>query len=140
MGRAIAQVVSRWLPAIVAQVKARVRPCGIRGGQSGTGAGFLPVLRFPLPILIPPIAPQSSSSSSIIWGWYSRPNNGQSTKWTVSSHEENKKSISKEEGYPRKSKKNEGRVNKKANLATLLKKSSEKHTKILKERYLPGRN
>jgi hypothetical protein len=28
-------------------------------------------LRFPLPIFIPPIAPQSSSP--IIWGWYNRP-------------------------------------------------------------------
>jgi hypothetical protein len=40
------------------------------GGQSGTGVGFLRVLRFPLPIFIPPIAPQSPSS--IIWGWYNR--------------------------------------------------------------------
>jgi hypothetical protein len=35
------------------------------------GAGFLRVLRFPLPIFIPPIAPQSPSS--IIWGLYNRP-------------------------------------------------------------------
>jgi hypothetical protein len=40
-------------------------------GQSGAGAGFLRVLRFPLPIFIPPIAPQSPSS--MIWGWYNRP-------------------------------------------------------------------
>jgi hypothetical protein len=40
-------------------------------GQSGAGAGFPRVLRFPLPIFIPPIAPQSPSP--IIWGWYSRP-------------------------------------------------------------------
>jgi hypothetical protein len=45
-----------------------VRFCG---GQSGAGAGFLRVLRFPLPIFIPPIAPQSPSS--IIWGLYNRP-------------------------------------------------------------------
>jgi hypothetical protein len=36
-----------------------------------------------LPIRIPPIAPQSSSSS-IIWGWYNYPNSGRSTKWTQS--------------------------------------------------------
>jgi hypothetical protein len=44
---------------------------GICGGQSGAEAGFLRVLRFPLPIFIPPIAPQSPSP--IIWGWYNRP-------------------------------------------------------------------
>jgi hypothetical protein len=43
----------------------------ICAGQSGAGAGFLRVLWFPLPIFIPPIAPQSSSL--IIWGWYNRP-------------------------------------------------------------------
>jgi hypothetical protein len=35
------------------------------------GAGFLRVLRFPLPIFIPPTAPQSPSS--IIWVWHNRP-------------------------------------------------------------------
>jgi hypothetical protein len=48
-----------------------LRTGGICGGQSGAGAGFLRVLRFPLPIFIPPIAPQSSSS--IIWGLCNRP-------------------------------------------------------------------
>jgi hypothetical protein len=43
--------------------RGRVRSCGICGGKSGIGAGFLRVLRFPLPIRIPPIAPQSLSSS-----------------------------------------------------------------------------
>jgi hypothetical protein len=69
--RAIAQAVSRWLPTAAARVREKVRSCGICAGQSGTGADFLRVLRFPLPIFIPPIAPQSPSS--IIWGWYSRP-------------------------------------------------------------------
>jgi hypothetical protein len=70
-GRAIAQAVSRWLPTAAARVRARVWSCGICGGQNGAGAGFLGVLRFPLPIFIPPIAPQSPSS--IIWGLYNRP-------------------------------------------------------------------
>jgi hypothetical protein len=69
-GHAIAQAFSRWLPTAAARIRARVRSCGICGGQSGAVAGFLRVLRFPLPIFIPPIAPQSQSS---IWGWYNRP-------------------------------------------------------------------
>jgi hypothetical protein len=39
--------------------------------ESGAGAGFLRVFRFPLPIFIPPISAQSPSP--IIWGWYNRP-------------------------------------------------------------------
>jgi hypothetical protein len=42
--------------------------------QSGAGVGFLRVLRFPLPIVIAPNA--SQSPSSIIWGWYNRPEVG----------------------------------------------------------------
>jgi hypothetical protein len=52
-GRAIAQAVIRRLPKVAARVRAQVRSCGICGGQSSTGADFLQVLRFPLPILIP---------------------------------------------------------------------------------------
>jgi hypothetical protein len=81
---AIAQAVSDWIPTA-----ARVRSCGICGGQSGTGAGCLWVLQFPLPIFIPPIAPQSPSS--IIWDWYSRPVSGRSTKWTQSHPTKEKK-------------------------------------------------
>jgi hypothetical protein len=81
-GRAIAQVVSCRLPIAAAWVRAQVRSCGIYGGQSGSGAGFLRVLRFSLPILIPPTAPHSSSS--IIRGWYNRPVSGRCTKWTQS--------------------------------------------------------
>jgi hypothetical protein len=76
------RVVSHWLPTAAARVRAQARSCGICAGQSGTAVGFLRVLRFPLPIRIPPIAPQSSSS--VIWGWYNRPNSGSSTKWTQS--------------------------------------------------------
>jgi hypothetical protein len=70
LGRAIAQAVSHWFPTAAARVRARVWSCAICGGQSGAGVGFLRVLRFPLPVFIPPIAPQSPSS--VIWGWYIR--------------------------------------------------------------------
>jgi hypothetical protein len=79
LGRAIAQAVSRRLPKAAARVRAPLRSCGICGGQSGSGAGFLRVLRFPLPILVPPTAPHSSS---IIRGGYNRPISGRWTKWT----------------------------------------------------------
>jgi hypothetical protein len=55
--RAVAQAVSRWVPTAAARVRVRAA-CGVCGGQSGTGAGFLRVLRFPLPI-IPQISPSS---------------------------------------------------------------------------------
>jgi hypothetical protein len=80
-GRAIAQAVSRQVPRAAARVRAQVTICGICGGQSDTGAGFILVLRFPLPLLFPPIAAQSSS---VIRGWYNRPNSGRRTKWTQS--------------------------------------------------------
>jgi hypothetical protein len=54
-GRAVAQTVSRWLPTAAARVRVR-EACGVCGGQSGTRAGFLRVLPFPLP-MIPPISP-----------------------------------------------------------------------------------
>jgi hypothetical protein len=54
VGRAIAQAVSRWFPTAAARVQTRVWSSGLCGGQRGAGAGFLRVLRFPLPILIPP--------------------------------------------------------------------------------------
>jgi hypothetical protein len=81
LSRAIDQAVSRRFSTAAARVQAPIRSCGICGEQSDTGTGFLRVLRFPLPILIPPIAPQLSF---IIWGWYNKPNSGRSTKWTQS--------------------------------------------------------
>jgi hypothetical protein len=51
--RAIAQAVSRRLRTAAARVRAQIRSSGIYGGQHGTGAVFLRVFRFPLPILIP---------------------------------------------------------------------------------------
>jgi hypothetical protein len=70
-GSAIAQAVIPWVPTAASQVRARGRSCGICGGQSGTAAGFLRVLRIPLPIFTPPIVQQSPSS--IIWDRYRRP-------------------------------------------------------------------
>jgi hypothetical protein len=60
IGRAIAEAVSRWLPTAAARVQSRVLSSGICFGQSGAGAGFLRVLRFPLPF-IPPNSPSSQS-------------------------------------------------------------------------------
>jgi hypothetical protein len=54
-------------PTAAAQVQTWVYSSGICGGQTGAGAGFLRVLRFPLPIFIPPISPQSALP--IIWDW-----------------------------------------------------------------------
>jgi hypothetical protein len=58
-GGAIVQAVSLWLPTAAARVRARVWSSEICGGQSGAGAGFLRVLRFPLLIFIPPHSPSS---------------------------------------------------------------------------------
>jgi hypothetical protein len=51
-GRAVAQAVSHWVPTVAARVRVRAA-CGVCGGQSSTGAGFLRVLWFPLPIIPP---------------------------------------------------------------------------------------
>jgi hypothetical protein len=53
----------------------------------GAGSGFLRVLRFPLPIFIPPIARQSPSS--IIWGLYNRPEVAAVPVDLVPSHKKN---------------------------------------------------
>jgi hypothetical protein len=56
LGRDIAQAVSR-------RVRTQVRSCGICGGHSGTEEGFLLVILFPLPILIPSTVPHQHLSS-----------------------------------------------------------------------------
>jgi hypothetical protein len=58
VGRTVAQAVSRWLPTAAARVRIWAA-CRICGGQRGTWAGFLRILLFPLPIIIPPISPSS---------------------------------------------------------------------------------
>jgi hypothetical protein len=68
-GRAVAQAVRRWLPTAAAQIRVWAAR-GVCGGQRGIGAGFLRVLRFPLPI-IPPISPSSQSpgAGKIVHWW-----------------------------------------------------------------------
>jgi hypothetical protein len=80
-GRAIAQAVSCRLTTAVIRVRAQVRSCGICGAQSDSGTGFLRVIRFLLPILIPPTIPHSSY---IIRDLYNRPVSGLRNKWTQS--------------------------------------------------------
>jgi hypothetical protein len=62
-GHATVQVANRRLLTAAVWVRSQVRSRGFCGGQNGTGAGFLQVIRFPLPILIPPNAPYSRLSS-----------------------------------------------------------------------------
>jgi hypothetical protein len=77
---ATAEAVCRRFPTAVARLRSQVRPGEIRGRRSGIGADFLRVLRFPLPVLIPPNAPYSS----IIWCWYNWPISGGRTRRTQS--------------------------------------------------------
>jgi hypothetical protein len=75
-GLAVAQAVSRWLPTAAVRVRVR-KACGVCGGQSGTGADFLRVLRFPLP--------NHYTNFSIIIitrGLHNRPIGGRNAEWT----------------------------------------------------------
>jgi hypothetical protein len=51
----MAQAVSRWPLTAEARVRARVNPCGICGGQSGTGRVFSEYFGFPCKYIIPPL-------------------------------------------------------------------------------------
>jgi hypothetical protein len=64
IGRAIAQVASRPLPTVAAWVRSQIRLYGICDEEIDTGKSFIRSLRPSLPIIIPPPAPCSSTSSS----------------------------------------------------------------------------
>jgi hypothetical protein len=74
VGRAVAQAVSRRLPAPAARVRSQVRSCGICGGQLTLGQVFSEFS----PSTIP------NSLSSTIRGWYNRQNSDRLTKWIQS--------------------------------------------------------
>jgi hypothetical protein len=88
-GQVIALAVSRRLPTAADRVRSQVRLCRICCGKSGTGAAFLLVFPFPLPILIPQTVPHPTST--ITRGWYSRPNT--SLVLSLIQHQETKQKI-----------------------------------------------
>jgi hypothetical protein len=67
------KAVSCRLPTVATCVRSQVKSCGICGGQIDTGAGFLRVLRFSLPLI-----PHSYHISS---GLCNRANSGRRAKW-----------------------------------------------------------
>jgi hypothetical protein len=63
----MAQAISRRPLTAEAQVQSRVIPCGICGGQSGTGTGFSPrVLRFSPVNFIPPLLHYKQKGKTLI--------------------------------------------------------------------------
>jgi hypothetical protein len=80
-------VVSRPLLTEVAEVRSPVILCGICGGQSRAGAGFVRVLLFNPSALISPNAPLLSA---VIWGWYNGTFTAFVAKGSVSPPEEQK--------------------------------------------------
>jgi hypothetical protein len=80
-GRAVFQAVSRRLPIATAGVQAQVNSCGIYGGQSGIGAGFLEYLDFPCQFSFHRLL---YTHHLLILGWYNWPVIGRRTQWTQS--------------------------------------------------------
>jgi hypothetical protein len=72
-----APALSHLVSTAAARVPTRVKLCGICGGQSSTGAGFLLVLRSPMSLTLLTVL---QSSPSTIQGWYNGPINGRSNR------------------------------------------------------------
>jgi hypothetical protein len=74
-GRAIAQAVSRWLPTAAVRGSRPGRHVGFCGGQSGAVAGFIRVLRSPLPNSFHQLRQKNyHHHQSVIGDMYNRPN------------------------------------------------------------------
>jgi hypothetical protein len=100
-GRAIAEAVSLWLPTAAARVQSQVWSSGICGGQSGVKAGFLRVLRFPLPF-IPPISPSSQSpGAGTISQWVADVPSGPSLDSTLPTMQIKKKKLGHDRFFTR---------------------------------------
>jgi hypothetical protein len=100
----------------VACVRSQVRSCAICE-QNGIGAGFLPVLQFPLTILIPPNAIFLSSSGvgtvghllpnyqrtqsyhTCRWRWYSGGTGGNSSNSSIEHHTQYRRPTVKEHDH-----------------------------------------
>jgi hypothetical protein len=68
LGRAMAQAVSRWPLTAEARARSRVSPCGICGGQSGTGTGFFPSTSvFPVNFIPPVLHDKEKRRKTIIF-------------------------------------------------------------------------
>jgi hypothetical protein len=93
-----AKEVSRLLFTVAARVQSQVSSYGMWGKQSDTRAGFLRVLRFPLPILIPPNAPFLSSIVSRLAQWAIH---RRSAKGSVSPHFKTSKELKPAGQWPR---------------------------------------
>jgi hypothetical protein len=62
----MAQAVSLQPLTAEARVRSQVSPCGICGGQCGTGTGFSPSFRFSLVSFIPPVLHYTEKRKKLI--------------------------------------------------------------------------